>query len=258
MQRIGVNGQEIAFERAGSGAPLILIHSLGTASWLWEEQIGRWSARYDVLAPEARGHGKSSRNAPFAVESVAADIAALAQALDLGPAHVVAISMGGPIAAHLVALAPERVKSLVIADSFATQGEAGAKRADTIADTVAKIGIEAFGRQYAQETLAEDHEPALFDRLAKSIGGMAPEAYVEAARAAFTADVRDLMKAIRVPARVVVGARDQRTPLHLSQEIAGLIAGADLHTIEGARHLANLDRPDGFHAAVDPFLAAQA
>ncbi|WP_181703334.1 alpha/beta fold hydrolase [Chthonobacter albigriseus] len=254
MPIIDVNGESLAYERAGSSEPLLLIHSLGTAAWLWEEQIRRWSDRFDVLAIDARGHGRSTRRGGFSVRNVAADCAALLDALRLPAANVVAISMGGPIAAHLTDLAPERVRRLVIADSFATQGEAGAQRATAIAETIEARGMDAYARQYAADTLVEDGDPAHGEKLVASIAAMSAEAYVEAARSVFTADVVELMRAIRVPTRVVVGSRDQRTPPRLSEEIAGLIAGSDLQVIEGARHLANLDRPDGFHAAVDPFL----
>ena len=57
MQRIGVNGEQLAYERAGSGTPLILIHSLGTGAWLWEQEIRRWSARFDVLALDGYNWG---------------------------------------------------------------------------------------------------------------------------------------------------------------------------------------------------------
>ncbi|SON53772.1 3-oxoadipate enol-lactonase 2 [Hartmannibacter diazotrophicus] len=254
MPTIDVNGERLGIERAGSGEPLLLIHSLGTAGWLWREQIRRWSPDYDVIAVDARGHGRSTRNGGFTVRAVAEDLAAVLKALDVGPARVVAISMGGPIAAHLTDIAPEAVSRLVIADSFATQGEAGGQRAEAIAKAVAEKGIEAFGRFYAEDTLLQGSDPARFDELAASIAAMGPEAYVEAARSVFTADVVDLMKAIRVPTRVVVGDLDQRTPPKLSQEIAGLVPGAEYAEIAGARHLANLDRPDGFHAAVDAFL----
>jgi 3-oxoadipate enol-lactonase len=61
-----------------------------------------------------------------------------------------------------------------------------------------------------------------------------------------------------VPVRVVVGAEDSRTPPALSEEIAGLVPGAELKVIAHAAHLANLDNPDGFRAAIEPFLARHA
>lgn len=254
MPTISVNGEEIAYERAGSGAPLVLIHSLGTGAWLWREQMRRWSARFDVVAMDLRGHGRSSCHRPFTVSGAAADLEALALALGLGAVGVVCISMGGPIAAHWNAAAPSRIRRLVIADSFATQGEAGGQRAAMIAAAIERDGMPAYGRQYAQETLADDLPRAAFDTLAAAIGAIPSSVYIQAARSVFTSDVVAQMKAISVPTHVVVGSRDQRTPPHLSRQIVSLVDGAGYAEIEDARHLANLDRPDRFHAAVDPFL----
>nr|WP_246519921.1 alpha/beta fold hydrolase [Ancylobacter lacus] len=253
---IDLNSESLFYERAGSGPPLLLIHSLGTAAWLWREQICRWSPDFDVIAVDARGHGRSTRRGGFTVRNVAADLAAVLTAFGGTPARVVAISMGGPIAAHLVDLAPALVERLVIADSFANQGEAGAARAAGIASTLAAGSMETYARAYAADTLVED-DPTHVEELVASLAGMAPAAYVEAAQSVFTANVTELYRAVRVPTRVVVGTRDNRTPPRLSQEIAALIPGADYVEIEGARHLANLDRPDGFHAAVDPFLRSR-
>ncbi len=256
MPYIDVNGERLGYDRDGVGEPLLLIHSLGTAAWLWAEQLRRWRDRFDVIAVDARGHGRSSCRGGFSVRNVAADLKSVLAALEVGPARVVAISMGGPIAAHLNDLAPGAIKSLVIADSFATQGEAGATRAAAIEQTIRTGSMAAYAEQYAADTLVEDIDPTYRKTLAASIAGMAEQDYIEAARSVFTADVVDLLRRIRVPTRIVVGSRDQRTPPRLSEEIAALVPGADLKLIEGARHLANLDRPDAFHDAVDAFLTA--
>jgi 3-oxoadipate enol-lactonase len=255
LATIDINGETLAYRREGRGEPLLLIHSLGTAGWLWREQMRRWSGRFDVIAVDARGHGGSSNRGGFSISAVADDLAAVLAVFGVGPARVVGISMGGPIAARLHERAPGAVSRLVIADSFATQGAAGAERAAGIEQAIRTGSMAAYGRKYAEETLAEDGDPALVEELAASIAAMSADDYIEAARAVFTADVVAELGRIGVPTRVVVGSRDQRTPPRLSEEIASLVPGADLVTVEGARHLANLDRPDAFHAAVDPFLA---
>jgi 3-oxoadipate enol-lactonase len=258
MPTIEVRGETLHYERAGRGPALLLIHSLGSGAWLWREQVRRWSDRFDVIAVDARGHGRSTARGVATVPQIAADLADVIDVLGVAPVQVVAISMGGPISAHLLKLIPDSVASLVIADSFANQGEAGAKRAEAIAETVRAVGMAEFGRRYAQETLQPATPRAVFDALAASIGGMAPQTYVACAASVFTSDVRDLYAAIRVPVRVVVGDKDNRTPPALSEEIAALIPQSELHTIEEAGHLANLDQPDRFDAAVLPFLLAQA
>ncbi|MDQ0467781.1 alpha/beta fold hydrolase [Labrys wisconsinensis] len=258
MQTIEVRGETLHYERAGSGPPLLLVHSLGTGAWLWRDEIRRWSSLFDVIAVDARGHGRSTARGAPTVPEIAADLAAVIAALGLAPAHVVAISMGGPISAHLIAQAPGSVASLVIADSFANQGEAGAKRAETIAAVVRDVGMAEFGRRYAQDTLLPATPRPVFDELAASLGAMDAQTYIACATSVFTSDVRDLMAAIRVPVRIVVGERDNRTPPALSEAIAALIPGAGLHHIADAAHLANLDQPERFEAAVLSFLTAQA
>jgi 3-oxoadipate enol-lactonase len=254
LPTIDINGETLGYDRAGAGEPLLLIHSLGTAAWLWRAQIARWSPHFDVIAVDARGHGRSTCNGGFTVRAVADDLRAILAAFAVGPARIVAISMGGPIAADLIDLAPHAAKRLVIADSFATQGDAGAVRAAAIEASIAATSMHSYGRQYAADTLAEDTDISIFETLAASIAGMSASHYLQAARSVFTSDCTEKLRAIRIPTRVVVGARDQRTPPRLAEEIAALVPGADLHVIDGARHLANLDRPDGFHAVVDPFL----
>lgn len=253
---VAVGDEQIFVDRAGAGAPVLLIHSLGTGAWLWQAQVRRWAGMFDVIAVEARGHGQSSCVGGWGVREVAADFLGVLQALAVGPVRVVAISMGGPIAAHMVDLAPDMVERLVIADSFATQGDAGAARAASIEAAILGGSMAAYGSAYATETLVEDGDPSLVEALAASIGGMRAEDYIAAAKAVFTADVVGLLGRVRVPTRVVVGSRDQRTPLRLSEQIVGLVPGAELRVIEGARHLSNLDREEGFHAAIDDFLGA--
>lgn len=254
MPQITVNGRELYFEQRGSGPPLLLIHSLGTASWMWREQIRSWSRDFEVLAFDARAHGRSSRQGPLSVEAAAADLLEGMQRLSKTSLSVVAISMGGPIVTQLYSAAPELIARVVIADSFARQGPAGEERVRALRDELASCSMQVYGRRYAELALHPGTSVDHFDELASSIGAMAKEDYLEMAASVFTSDVSSLMPGIRVPVLVAVGAQDARTPPALSREIADLIPGAELKVIEGASHLANLDNPAGFHEAIYPFL----
>lgn len=68
-------------------------------------------------------------------------------------------------------------------------------------------------------------------------------------------DSRPTLPAIRVPALVLVGRQDGRTPLPLSQEIAAAIPGARLTVIENAGHLPTLERPAETSAALRSWLS---
>ena len=56
-----------------SGPPVLFVHSLGTNSYLYRDQIAPLKSRYRCIAPDCRGHGASSYNGTFTVEEVAAD-----------------------------------------------------------------------------------------------------------------------------------------------------------------------------------------
>ncbi len=75
------------------------------------------------------------------------------------------------------------------------------------------------------------------------------------ARAVWLADQRDRAAAINVPTLVLVGDEDVITPPALSEQLAALISGAKLEMIAGAGHLANLEQPLAFNAAIDEFLS---
>lgn len=257
MPKLTVGDETLNYVRKGKGEPLLLVHSLGTASWLWEEQIARWSEHFDVIAFDLRGHGASSHNGTVTTQAIAQDLHRAMTSLGLLPAHCVGISMGGPILARLYEIDPGAMKSLVIADSFATQGEAGHERAKLLEAKVSSIGIQAYGEVYADETILPSTPRVHHAALRDSVAGCDQDAYIESVRSVFTEDVRDILATMTVPVLVVVGDKDNRTPPALSEAIAALVPGAEYKLIPDAAHLANLDNPEGFHRAVDSFLLAQ-
>lgn len=257
MPTIQVNGETIHYERDGDGPPLVLVHSLGTSTNLWSAQVAHWAPKFACVAIDARGHGASTNRGGVTMANVAADIHAALDQLGLLPAHFLGISMGGLIIARLHERDPAALASAVIADSFHTLGEMGPERVAFLEDRIASVDMEEYGRMYARETLLPDTAEEERTALAAAIARVEKESYLQTARSVFTEDVTSCMEAMDLPVRVVCGDKDDRTPPALSERIAELIPGADLIMVENAAHLANLDNPAGFHAAIDPFLAAQ-
>lgn len=89
---------------AGSGEPVVLLHGFAESSREWEGVMARLAPHHRVVAPDLRGMGDSTRPlAGYDVASVAADVAALIQALGLERPRVVGHDLGGPVAYMLAA-----------------------------------------------------------------------------------------------------------------------------------------------------------
>lgn len=254
MPTIDVNGETIHYRRAGTGPTLAFLHSLGTNSYLWEHQIARWQDRFTCVAFDGRGHGRSSNNGGATMQAMAEDAHAALKALGLLPAHLIGISMGGLQCARFHAVAPADVRSIVYADSFAFLGEAGPARVAALEQKVRSMSMQDYAVDYMTTTLLPATPQADKDALVAAIAGMTADNYIETVKSVFTEDVREYLKAIRCPTHVVVGAKDERTPVAAAESVRALVPGATMKIIPDAAHLANIDNPDGFHAAVEPFL----
>ena len=120
MEVVRANGLEIAYERVGEGPPLVLGHGAAVDSRMWRPQLAALADEFTVVAWDEPGAGRSSDvPADFALPDYANCLAALIDALDLGPAHVVGLSWGGTVALELYRHHPELVATLILVDTYA-------------------------------------------------------------------------------------------------------------------------------------------
>lgn len=256
MPYADVGIERIYYEDAGAGPALLLLHSLGASSHAWAGQIAALRDRYRVIAPDCRGHGRSSHRGTITLDSVVDDLVGLLDHLDVDRAHVAGLSMGGMWALRLYERAPERVRSLVLADTFSNYGaEAGCQRVESLRKTFAEVSMTEYARTYTAQTLLPTTPPEHHAQLIAAIGAMDPQAYLETAAACFLSDLDHVLPRVRVPTLVVIGAEDRKTPLPMSEKLAAGIPGAKLATVPDAAHLVNLDNPDGFQQVLTDFLA---
>lgn len=111
-----VNGLEMYYEIYGEGEPVVLLHgSFMTIGMNWEQIIPRLSKNHKVIALEMQGHGRTADvNRPFSYPSLASDVAALLEHLEIENADVIGYSLGGTVAMQLAIQNPELVDRLVL------------------------------------------------------------------------------------------------------------------------------------------------
>ena len=223
MEVVPANGLEIAYERVGEGPPLVLVHGAGVDSRMWRPQLTALADEFAVVAWDEPGAGRSSDvPADFALADYAHCLAALVDALDLGPAHVAGLSWGGTVALELYRHHPELVATLILVDTYA--GWKGSLPAEEV-----RARVEGVRQMLA----AADHlfdptlpglfagdPPAVFMPLLEAMAAdVRPESMRTALLVMAEADQRDLLPRIAVPTLLIWGELDARSPLTVASQL---------------------------------------
>ena len=238
----------------GVATPLVLLHGVGSDKGVWAPQLAAFAAERRTLAFDYPGYGESDFMPDATRDDYARAILAALDALGIGRAHICGLSLGGVVAIALHALAPARCASLILADSFAVHPDGQAIH-DRSVDASRSIGMRALAEARVDSLIGLLASPAIRAEVVETMSRIDPAAYALGARAVWLADQVERARAIDVPTLVLVGDEDRITPPALSRQLAELVPGARMVTIEGAGHLANLEQPAAFNRAVESFLA---
>ena len=260
-----VNCTRLYYVQMGQGIPLLLVHGYPLDHTLWLAQMDRLSDIAQVIAPDLRGFGQS--DAPDGICTMVAyadDLAALLDALKIGPVVVCGLSMGGYIALAFWKKYAARVRGLILVDTRAG--------ADAPAARQGRLDMVGQVKQHGAKPAADAMLPRL---LAESTRQLRPDV-VEFAHAmmlrqppvgiigaqlgmAERPDSTPILPTINVPTLAVFGAEDVVTPAETEgRDLAAAIPGAKLVVLPDAGHLSNLEQPDAFNTAVREFLACVA
>lgn len=112
---VAVNGIEMYYETSGEGEPLLLLHGFNGSGRTWSRFIPDFAKHYQVIAPDLRGHGRSTNpTAKFTHRQAALDVFALLDALGIKQVKAMGSSTGGMTLLHMATQQPERVEAMVL------------------------------------------------------------------------------------------------------------------------------------------------
>jgi pimeloyl-ACP methyl ester carboxylesterase len=259
MPTLRIDDCDVHYEVDGSGPPVLLIHGLGSCGRDWEMQRPALAARYTVVTVDLRGHGESSKPPGlYSIPRFSADVVHVLEALALGPAHVVGVSLGGMVAFQLALDAPALVRSLVVINSAPevvprTWKEHLAVKARFWALRLA--GIRRLGERIAAMSFPEPGQEELRAALAARIASNDVRAYRASLRAIVGWSVADRLGALACPTLVVTGDQDY-TPVALKEAYAARIPQARVVVIARSRHVTPLDQPAALNRLLLDFLGS--
>lgn len=243
MQKVDVNGIQLAYERRGEGTPLVLLHGYPLDHHLWDEIVPLLEDRFDLILPDLRGFGASSTvDSFYAMEDFASDVAGLLDQLGVEKAALAGHSMGGYVALAFARLFPGRVRGLalvasqVLADPL-DRKEARYKSAAEVAEHGTGSVVEAMTPKFTS-----DKKLQAFAR--QSMEKQPPAAYIGALKAmAERVDSTPLLSSFTFPVVLIHGDADQLIPIDRAREVKAALPQAQLVEISGAGHMPMLEDP---------------
>lgn len=264
--RVTVDHSSLAYQRAGSGPTVVLLHANYLDRRMWDPQFDQLTRYFDVVRYDARGLGRSG---PARVGyNQADDLYRLLQSLGIRRATLVGASLGGATALDFTVAHPEMVTALVLVGSglsgfawspvdfqepWRVQARAALAQGDTTAVPLAWLESDfttvARADPVARRTLAT----LLVENVAfwKGLIQDQRDWDMEPRPPAITA-----LNSIAVPVLVVIGDRDAVEVRAIADTLVRRIPGARRITFAGADHFPTIERPDQFADSLLTFLRA--
>jgi 3-oxoadipate enol-lactonase len=265
MPTIQINQISLHYESYGQGEPLLFIHGLGSSIRDWESQIPHFAERYRVVVLDLRGHGKSEKPpGPYSSKLFSDDIAELIRSLDIGPAHVVGLSLGGFIACQLAVDHGDLVRTLVVVNSVPDLPRDKLRDRFRIRSTlllrqfiVRFFGMQTLGRFLSTKLFPRDDQEDLRQTFIERWAENDKQAYLSSLATVPTWNLEHRLSSITCPACLISGEHDF-FPLALKEAYAKKMPDARLVVIPNSGHCTPMDEPDQFNEALMSFLSERA
>ena len=249
------NGFKIHYTRTGGGKPpLILLHGLAANGACWTPLARALGGEYDVIMPDARGHGKSSApDRGYRYDDHANDVAGLIRALSLSPPILLGHSMGGMTAAVVASRKPHLLSDLILADPTFLSPELQRQVFEGDSSDQHRIMLNRSLHELIAE--AAIRHP---DRSSETLELIA-RARLQTSISAFDVlrppnpDYMKLVRAIDVPILLVIGDGGVVSPA-MAAELQRVNPRIRVEQIPEAGHGVQYDQPDRFAAVVKSFL----
>ena len=253
-----------SFAEAGrADAPaLVFLHGIGGNARAFTSQLRYFGSDWRAIAWDMPGYGGST---PLAAVSIAALAEALSRFLDqLGVERPVLVghSIGGMIVQKWLVQSPQLARAVVLAQTSPAFGKAdGDWQKSFIAARLGPLDrgetMPGLAPRLVAELVGDDPDPEGL-ALARACMAAVPEAsYRAMMRALMGFDLRDALPRLSLPTLVLAGGKDTNAPAPMMARMAARIPGAAYVCLDGVGHLAPMEQPALFNAALADFLATR-
>jgi pimeloyl-ACP methyl ester carboxylesterase len=232
------------------------------------------SRRFQTIAPDLRGYGRSRTDRDFAMTDHLGDLEAVLDQYQVDHCLILGWSLGGILAMELALKLPQRVSGLIL---IATSAKPWGSHPpiswqDNLYTGLASIvnwlrpgwqwNIDTLGRRSLYRYLVQQQTPATYRYLAQDALSAFLQTSGHANRALYAALGRRYnrlydLKGIQAPCLVLAGADDRHITAASSQETAKFLPHAEWHCYPDTAHLFPWEIPDRVLADIDDWLKRQ-
>lgn len=271
------DGTRLFYSVEGSGPPLIFCYGLVCSSLHWTYQIEHFRKNFTTVWMDYRGHQNSA--APedlgsLSLETLARDLDALCNHLNLPPAVVLGHSMGVNVVLEFSRLFPQRLAGMALSSGTPTRPletllhtnllEPAFKGLELLAERAPKILNMIWKSQKANPfahrligLLGFNPHLAAKEDVAKYVDQVAeldPRIFLKLIRSYDSYDGSTWLHALKIPTLILAGDRDFIVPLERQELLAQLIPHAQLEIIRHGSHCPQMDLPELVNSKIEEFL----
>lgn len=225
------------------GAPVLLLHPTNVVADAWDAVAAGIGSDRTTIAPDLRGHGRSTANGPFGVDEWLDDVIRVLDAVGVGRVHAVGGSLGGTLALVLARRTPDRVATVTTFGSpLVVEGQVTA-----FVEMLGERGVRGtFETLVPELSLAPGTAPDVVRRTVDLCNANSREVVAAVLDGASRTDVRDECRGLSdvLPILTVTGSEDRTCPPSQSRGVADIL-GSAYAELPGVGHLPMLEDPAG-------------
>jgi pimeloyl-ACP methyl ester carboxylesterase len=268
VQKIRVEGHELAFHRQGQGSPVLLVHGITTYSFIWRDILPALARDHEVVAIDLLGCGASDKplDMSYGIAHHVELLEAFTQALGFGPFSLVGHDIGGGIVQRFAVKHPERLTHAAVVNGvgydFWPVQPIIAMRTPIIRQmAMATLDLGAFkviikrGLFHKERVTAE--LMAYFSKpMETSLGRKAFLHFAESLDNRDLMDISDDLQRTQIPFLIVRGTDDVYLSSEIAQRLHRDIPGSQLVEVSEAGHFIQEDQPARLIEVLRAFLGA--
>lgn len=249
---------KIYYETHGSGPPLIFIHAIAAGSGMWRAQVEEFSRSHRVVTFDARGVGRSGpiKGWTHVRSQLTEDVITIMDHLHVEKATLCGVSFGGIVAQNFATKHPERVRALVVVDSYSDSRPMSPSRALWLACVYLGCVSKLFPKPVLSRIMQIYYSrwPAAADYLSEAVSSMRGLDILKTRLAINLVNFPHALNRWEYPVLAVVGESSWPRSITFMKELRQAVPRTRLISVPRSNDPTPLCRPEEFNAVLAEFL----